>query len=122
MTGQFWRLHGHALAFSDRAASWPLLPLLSNLPSVPPTELPAMRDPAASSSRHTVLRDLPLAARLVLAVFLISVGLGYFSALVNLHFQEASAGEGLPTKDNVVNSYHGKQNHSQLVRLLITSD
>src|SRR4051794_9420077 len=81
-----------------------LPPSPSNPPSAPATETPAMRNLTASLSSYTSLSDFPLAARLVLAVFLISVGLGYFSALVNLHFQQASAGEGLPTKDDVVNS------------------
>ncbi len=53
------------------------------------------------------LRDLPLAARLVLAVFLMSVGLGYFSAMVQLHFQHASKGELMPTVDDVVRHFHG---------------
>ena len=41
------------------------------------------------------LHKLPLAARMSLACFLISVGVGYFSALVQLHFQHA-APEKLP--------------------------
>lgn len=53
------------------------------------------------------LRDLPLAARLTLALFLLSVGIGYVSALVQLHFQHASAGELLPTTDNAVRIFHG---------------
>jgi hypothetical protein len=68
--------------------------------------------------RSFVLRELPLAARLTLALFLISVGIGYLSALVNLHFQEASPGEPMPTADDVVAGYSGKSKTSQLERLL----
>jgi hypothetical protein len=46
-----------------------------------------------------VLRDLPLPARLTIAAFLISVGLGYASAMVQLHFQHASPGNHLPSPD-----------------------
>src|SRR5262245_10225342 len=64
------------------------------------------------------LRDLPFSARLALAVFLASVGLGYLSALVNLHFAEASPGEALPTKDDVTRAYARTDGVSQLERLL----
>ena len=60
-----------------------------------------------SSTRFT-LRDLPLAARLTLAVFLIAVGLGYSSALVQLHFQHATPGNVLPSIDDVVRKFHGE--------------
>jgi hypothetical protein len=53
------------------------------------------------------LRDLPLSARLVLSVFLISVGSGYFAALVQLHFQHASPGASLPSREDVVRRFHG---------------
>jgi hypothetical protein len=56
---------------------------------------------------------------LTLAIFYVSVGLGFLSAVVNLHFQEASAGALLPTKENVVDAYHGKARMSQLERLLV---
>ncbi len=75
-----------------------------------------MTDPTCP--RTFVLRDLPLAARLTLAVFLISIGIGYVSALVNLHFQTASPGEPMPTDEDVVADYHGKTGVSQLERLL----
>lgn len=65
-----------------------------------------------------VLRDLPLATRLVLAVFLISVGLGYFSALVQLHFQLASAGSPMPGPQETIDAYHGKEAMCQLQRVL----
>src|SRR5262245_27341191 len=59
------------------------------------------------TSPPLTLRDLPLAARLTLAAFLISVGIGYFSALVQLHFQHASPGSLLPTADDATKVYHG---------------
>ena len=49
-----------------------------------------------TTTSRPVLRDLPLAARLVIATFLLSVGIGYFSALVQLHFQHAKPGSLLP--------------------------
>jgi hypothetical protein len=54
------------------------------------------------------LRDLPLAARLTLALFLISVGIGYLSALVQLHFQHTLAGGAmLPTSEDAIRIFHG---------------
>jgi hypothetical protein len=66
------------------------------------------------------LRDLSLPARLVLSAFLISVGVGYVSAMVQLHFQQSSRNGGpLPTKDNVIDTFHGKKDlTSQLVKLI----
>jgi hypothetical protein len=55
------------------------------------------------------LRDLPLAARLTLATFLISVGIGYISALVQLHFQHAEPGEVLPGESAVIAVFHGSK-------------
>ena len=57
-----------------------------------------------------VLRDLPLPVRLTLSAFLVAVGLGYFSALVQLHFQQASHGTPLPTPDDVVEVFSGVEN------------
>lgn len=54
------------------------------------------------------LRDLPLAARLTLAVFLLSVGIGYVSSLVQLHFQHASPGAVLPTPEDAVRVFYGQ--------------
>jgi hypothetical protein len=56
------------------------------------------------------LRDLPLPVRLTLSLFLISVGLGYFSALVQLHFKDALPGEALPTPDDLVEIFSGVEN------------
>ena len=55
-----------------------------------------------------MLRDLPLPARLVLSLFLVSVGVGYFSALVQLHLQHGSRdGEPLPSPADVVEVFAG---------------
>ena len=54
------------------------------------------------------LRQLPLPAKLVVSAFLISVGVGYFSALVQLHMQHGSRdGNPLPTPDDVVEHFSG---------------
>jgi hypothetical protein len=61
----------------------------------------------AASTRFT-LRQLPLPAKLVVSVFLVSVGLGYFSALVQLHLRHGSRnGEALPTSADVVERFAG---------------
>lgn len=52
------------------------------------------------------LRDLPLPAKLVVSAFLLAVGLGYFSALVQLHFKHSSmAGSPLPTPNDVIERF-----------------
>lgn len=54
------------------------------------------------------LRQLPLPAKLVLTAFLIAVGVGYFSALVQLHLQHGSRdGQPMPTADDVVERFAG---------------
>jgi len=68
------------------------------------------------------LRNLPLPARVVLAVFLISVGIGYFSALVQLHFQVASPGELLPTLSDTTTAYHGDPSRMSILERLLTAD
>src|SRR5262245_39161669 len=74
--------------------------------------------PMQISSTRFVLRDLSLPSRLVVALFLVSVGLGYFSALVQLHFQLATAGNLLPGQRETIDAYHGRAGISQLERLL----
>jgi hypothetical protein len=68
------------------------------------------------------LRQLPLVPRLVLSLFLLSAGLGYFSALVQLHFQGAVAGSHLPGPEETVATYHGRQGLSQIERLLVSDE
>lgn len=69
-----------------------------------------------------VLRDLPLASRFVIAAFLLSTGVGYFSALVHMHFQHASPGKMLPAADDAADAYHGRSSMSQLERLLVSDE
>lgn len=57
--------------------------------------------------RRFLLRDLPLSARVTLAAFLLSVGLGYVSAMVQLHLQQAGPGDILPSPADVVLHFHG---------------
>jgi cytochrome c553 len=64
------------------------------------------------------LRALPLSARLVLAVFLVAVGLGYGSALVQLHFQHASPGQLMPTAADVIRRFHGDPDPAKRVSTL----
>jgi hypothetical protein len=78
-------------------------------------------DAAAPRPRFT-LRTLGLPTRLTLAVFLVSVGVGYFSALVQLHFQHAGPGKLLPEPEDAVHVFHGKANMSQMERLLVASE
>jgi hypothetical protein len=68
------------------------------------------------------LRHLPLSTRLVLAAFLMSAGVGYVAALVNLHFQHASPGKLLPGPDDAVTAYHGRSGMSQMERLLVSDE
>lgn len=60
-----------------------------------------------NNSRFT-LRDLPLPAKLVVTSFLISVGLGYCWALMQLHFKHASKGNLAPSQADVVARFSGK--------------
>jgi hypothetical protein len=77
-----------------------------------------MTDPTCP--RTFVLRNLPCAARLTLAAFLISVGIGYLSALVQLHFQHAKPGSLMPTGEDAKNIFSGDK-RSQIEKL-ITAD
>ncbi|MBL8865615.1 MAG: hypothetical protein JNK93_08640 [Planctomycetia bacterium] len=54
------------------------------------------------------LRDLPTPAKLVISCFLCAVGLGYFSAMVQLHLQHSARdGDPLPNKADVVEIFAG---------------
>lgn len=69
-----------------------------------------------------VLRDLPFSTRLTLACFLIAVGLGYSSAMVQLHLQHAGPGNVLPTADDVVRHFHGSGKKVSQLEALIVAD
>ena len=75
-----------------------------------------------NSTTRFQLRNLSLPTRLVLAAFLISVGLGYCSALVQMHFQHASSGKMLPDADDVIDVFHGRPGISQFERLLTADE
>lgn len=62
----------------------------------------------SDANRAFSLRSLPTPTRAVLAVFLIVISFGYFSGLVQLHFQHASPGNLLPDSSDVVRVYHGE--------------
>src|SRR5262245_15036217 len=64
------------------------------------------------------LRELPFSARLTLALFLVSVGLGYGAALIQIHFQHASPGEFMPSAHDVVVKYHGDPDPAKRVSTL----
>lgn len=61
----------------------------------------------SSFPRLPTLGELSLPVRLTLALFLLSVGIGYVSALVQLHFQHATPGDLLPSPEDAVRVFHG---------------
>lgn len=73
-----------------------------------------------SCGTPTTLRNLPLPIRLTLAMFLVAAGIGYLTALVQLHFAHASKGNLLPTPDDAVKVFHGMTGPqmTQIERLL----
>jgi hypothetical protein len=72
--------------------------------------------------KRFVLGNLNLPARLVVAAFLLSVGAGYFAALIQLHFQHASPGTLLPNTEDAATVYYGRVGMSQLERLLVMDE
>ena len=62
-----------------------------------------------TETNRITLRELPLAARLVLSVFLISVGIGYISAMVQIHFKHAGKGDPMPTPADLVGHFSGRE-------------
>jgi hypothetical protein len=77
-----------------------------------------MSDTPATPPERITLRHLPLSARVAISTFLISVGIGYFSALVQLHFQHAKPGELFPNQGDAARLYSGYPPMSTLERLL----
>lgn len=62
--------------------------------------------PATPPRPRYTLRDLPLPAKLVVSAFLLSVGLGYCSAMVQLHMKHSDMeGNPLPSPDDVVERF-----------------
>lgn len=78
----------------------------------------------ANASDRFVLRNLGFPARLTLAAFLISVGIGYLAALVQLHLQHASPGNLFPTSEDARMIFHGPTDKpvSPLERVLIADE
>jgi len=72
-----------------------------------------MAEPFPVAPRFT-LRQLPLPAKLVLTVFLLAVGLGYSSAMIQLHMQHSDRdGTPMPTIANVIAVFAGKKKPSE---------
>jgi hypothetical protein len=71
------------------------------------------------SSDRLVLRDLSLPVRLLLSTFLITVGIGYSAALVQVHFQHPSKTSILPTAQETVEIFHGRPNTVSTLQRLI---
>jgi hypothetical protein len=68
--------------------------------------------------RRTLLRELPLPTRLVLSCFLGAIGIGYVSALVQLHFNGgAKPGQYIPGPDEAVRTYFGPVGDKPMSRL-----
>lgn len=59
-------------------------------------------------STSYTLRDLPLPVKVVASVFLMAVGVGYGSAMVQLHMQDSKSGQPMPTMDDVIKKFTGK--------------
>lgn len=72
-----------------------------------------MSEPHHHHHRFT-LRQLPLPAKVVITVFLFAVGLGYVSAMMQLHDKHSSKdGEPLPTPADVVEVFSGLRKADQ---------
>ncbi len=71
---------------------------------------------------ESYLRKLPAAGKIVVATLLLSIGIGFTSAIVNLHFQSANAGQPLPGPEETVSEFHGSKQYSQMERLLISNE
>jgi hypothetical protein len=61
------------------------------------------------------LRVFPLPVRLTLAAFLIAVGCGYGSALVQVHFQDTRGGQLLPNRADMIRKFNGEQDAAKRV-------
>src|SRR5574338_219032 len=62
-----------------------------------------------TTATRWTLRQLPLPAKLVVTLFLLTVGLGYSSAMVQMHFQHTNGdGQPMPGPMDVVEIFAGK--------------
>ncbi len=57
------------------------------------------------------IRELPLPVKVVVSVFLMAVGAGYTSAMVQLHMKDSKSGKPMPTVEDVVRKYTGKKRY-----------
>lgn len=65
---------------------------------------------ATAPAPRFTLRQLPLPAKLVVTLFMLTVGLGYFSALVQMHFQHTQGdGQPMPGVNDVIEIFAGKK-------------
>ena len=74
-----------------------------------------------TSSQGLTLGGLPAPVRLVIAVFLISVGVGYCSALVQC-ISSTAPGKLLPGPEDAVATYYGQERMSVLGELLTADE
>jgi hypothetical protein len=69
-----------------------------------------MQAATTPSAPRFTLRQLPLPAKLVVTLFMLVVGLGYFSALVQMHFQHTQGdGTPMPGVNDVIEIFAGKK-------------
>jgi hypothetical protein len=68
-----------------------------------------MQTSTPQTHKSFAIRDLPIPAKLVITCFLLAVGGGYTSAMVQLHFQDSKSGEMMPTMKDVVLKFTGKK-------------
>ena len=71
---------------------------------------------------ESYLKKLPFAGKIVVATLLLSIGIGFTSAIVNLHFQSANAGQPLPGPEETVSEFHGSKKYSHIERLLSANE
>ena len=71
---------------------------------------------------ESYLKKLPLAGKIVVTTLLLSIGVGFTSAIVNLHFQSANAGQPLPGPEETISEFHGSKDLSHMERLLISNE
>jgi len=66
--------------------------------------------PEPTSAPRFTLRALPLPAKMVVTLFMLTVGLGYSSALVQMHFQHTQGdGSPMPGEKDVIEIFAGKR-------------
>jgi len=63
---------------------------------------------AAPATFRLTLRQLPIPVKLVLTCFLLAVGLGYVSAMVQIHLKHSARdGDPMPTPDDMIQRFSG---------------